>query len=307
MNSPARPTILIVDDDITCREVLTQVLSDEYQTVAKDCGADAIIAVNSLEIDIVLLDLQMPEMDGEAVLALIRENCIQKGIPVFFITATTDVETEVRMLSLGAADYITKPINSALVKGRIKVHLELALRTKELKAAVEELHLLARFDPLTGLGNRRHFYEAFDNERARSLRYSYPLSFIVFDIDHFKLVNDTFGHQAGDDVLIEFAKQAIEFTRESDVFVRLGGEEFACMMPQTPLSHAREVADRFRQRIASTEFDIGNSQPIKITVSCGVSELLVGDADIDSAISRADKALYSAKDNGRNCVFVFGQ
>jgi diguanylate cyclase (GGDEF)-like protein len=307
MNDSKRPTILIVDDDKYCINMLVSLLSDKYETVIKSSGEEAVLAVNSLPIDLVLLDMYMPGMDGSAVLALISKRCKKNGVPILFITAETNTVTEARMLALGAADYIAKPICSAVVKARIKVHLDLAFHTRELKAAVKALDFLARVDPLTGLGNRRQFYEVFNIERSRAQRYEHQLCIILFDIDNFKIINDTYGHLAGDGVLVEFARKAIEFTRTSDVFARIGGEEFAYLMPQTSLSHAQDTADRFRQKIADTEFDIGDDQSIRVTVSGGVSEVLHDDDDLDCSILRADKALYTAKSNGRNCVVIFDQ
>ncbi|HEX4944136.1 MAG TPA: diguanylate cyclase [Usitatibacteraceae bacterium] len=163
------------------------------------------------------------------------------------------------------------------------------------------LELQAHTDALTGLANRRRFFEIADAELARSKRYDTPLSLLMLDIDHFKEVNDTHGHHAGDRVLEELARTCRNILRTVDVAGRVGGEEFAILLPETALEGAVEVAERLREAIEKTEVTRKEGVPLRITVSIGVA-MLTGTANLDTLMSQADAALYDAKRNGRNCI-----
>jgi diguanylate cyclase (GGDEF)-like protein len=164
----------------------------------------------------------------------------------------------------------------------------------------------AHTDPLTGLANRRHFFEVAEAELARSRRYETPLSLLMVDIDHFKEVNDAHGHRAGDRVLQQLAKTCLEVLRNVDVVGRVGGEEFAILLPETDVGGAVEVAERLRTAIEAVGIPREEGVPLRVTVSVGVSSL-AGNANLDTLMSEADDALYDAKHRGRNRVRLFGQ
>ena len=175
----------------------------------------------------------------------------------------------------------------------------------ERKIAEDELHRLAATDPLTGLSNRRHFMESAAAETARARRYDNPLSVLIADVDHFKEINDGFGHAKGDEVLLKIADLCRESMRASDVFARYGGEEFAAILPMTSLEHAELLANRLRRQIEVLEIP-SDDGPISVTVSFGVAQFSPKDGNVDTTLNRADKALYAAKAAGRNRVMTAG-
>lgn len=165
-----------------------------------------------------------------------------------------------------------------------------------------ELRRLATIDPLTGCFNRRHFLEVSDVELERSLRYDHPVSVIMLDIDHFKRINDTHGHPTGDEAIKAFAQTCLNSLRDVDYLGRLGGEEFAVLLPETDLYHARDVAERLRQQIAAIRLPLEDGQHLSFTTSLGVAALRKGEEGLDGLLARADASLYAAKSNGRNRV-----
>jgi len=182
----------------------------------------------------------------------------------------------------------------------VSMQRELAIKNHELTDAYKNIEKLSLTDPLTGAGNRRHFMETISAEMDRSARYGQPLSLIMFDIDFFKKVNDTYGHLGGDVVLQEFTSCCMTTMRNSDGFFRVGGEEFAALLVNTDIDSARFLADRIRCRVEGLELEFEN-QNIQITTSAGVAELLATEGG-DSFMHRADSALYRAKQSGRNKV-----
>ena len=173
----------------------------------------------------------------------------------------------------------------------------------ERKQVEDELQRLAATDPLTGLANRRHFIEVAEAETARARRYNNPLSVVIADVDHFKKVNDQFGHAVGDEALVQIAGLCLKAIRSSDVFARFGGEEFAAILPVTPMSKAELLADRLRQQIEKVEIETEKG-PVSLTLSFGVAQFTPKDGSIENTLNRADKALYAAKKAGRNRVMT---
>lgn len=165
-----------------------------------------------------------------------------------------------------------------------------------------ELERRAQTDALTGLSNRRHFYELAESELSRSRRYSAPMAVLMLDLDYFKLINDTHGHHAGDEVLKSFSQTCLETLREIDVVARIGGEEFAVLMPETSAEQGLEVAERLRLALAESEVVVERGERLRFTVSIGATCLCAGDKNIDEVLKRADDALYQAKHAGRNTV-----
>jgi diguanylate cyclase (GGDEF)-like protein len=246
----------------------------------------------------------MPAVDGFKFLTLIRSRPELREIPVILLTGKTDVDTKIRGLELGASDYVTKPFDEGELLARIKVQLKIKALQDELRRSNEQLRTLSSTDPLTGLYNRRYLMRALATEFERSDRYGTSLSFTMIDIDHFKRLNDTFGHQAGDDVLREMGALIRREIRAPDVPGRYGGEEFCIVLPETTVEGAREFAQRFRLTVESTAFP-AQGQELRLTVSVGVS--FCPDPELsneEDLIRRADEALYQAKTEGRNRVVV---
>jgi len=184
----------------------------------------------------------------------------------------------------------------------LEQRLELEDEIKKRIIAEKELRRLATTDPLTGAYNRRHFFELVESEMARSNRTQKPMSIVLFDIDHFKRINDTYGHQAGDHILKNIATTCREHLRQMDVFARYGGEEFITLLPELEIARARQAAEKIRTLIAGQRFTF-EEQSIKTTVSLGVAELSDKES-LSQLLARADKALYRAKESGRNQVVV---
>lgn len=291
-----QPKILVVDDDVTNIELLAEVFGDDYEVLFATDGAKALEIAATARPDLILLDVMMPGMDGFEVCSRLKAERITADIPVIFATGLGDHEAEVRGLELGAADYVTKPINPPVVRVRVRNQIE-------LKEARDQLVRLAVTDGLTGLANRRHFDEVLQREHARQVRSGGELSLLLLDIDCFKLYNDNYGHLKGDDCLRVVANTlAGIFCRATDLPARYGGEEFACIMPDIDTAGAHRMAERVLLGISELQIPHGHS-PVApyITVSIGVA---TGPCEKKHSplhlIARADEQLYRAKAAGRN-------
>ena len=256
-------------------------------------GAAGLEAANKIKPDIIILDVQMPGIDGYEVCRQLKANDETAQIPVVFITGQDDDEDEERGLSIGAIDYIRKPFSFGIVLARVKNILKLQEVTKELEH-------LAYTDPLTGAFNRRYFLSAAKKETSRNIRYGHSLTLLMVDIDHFKKVNDTYGHDIGDEALKIMVTTVLSALRSEDVLGRFGGEEFIVLLPETDAIGAELVAQRVRQLVSEIVIDTAQ-EPLSFTVSIGVAEAK-RDESIEEIQKRADEALYEAKKNGRDCV-----
>jgi diguanylate cyclase (GGDEF)-like protein len=254
------------------------------------------IAVTKLP-DLILLDVMMPGIDGYEVYNRLRENPRTSDIPVIFITGLGDVAAETRGLTLGAVDYITKPINPEPVKARVHTQIK-------AKLTRDKLTQLASTDGLTGLANRSYFDAMLAYECARHARSGSELSLIMLDIDHFKAYNDTYGHVSGDDCLREIARAITAVAvRATDIVARYGGEEFVMLLPETHLQGAVMLAEKVRKSISALALPHQGSPANHVTASLGVASarMLPGSSIVD-IVEEADKQLYAAKAAGRNRV-----
>jgi diguanylate cyclase (GGDEF)-like protein len=311
-------TILVVDDNQLNVVLLDRLLTNEgYRVISAYLGEDALDKARNKNPDLILLDIEMPHMDGYEVCRRLKEDCLLQDIPVIFISALSETDDKVRALSAGGVDYVTKPFKAEEVLARIAIHLKIRNLQKQLeeqnslleaeilrrKEIESHLKHIATTDSLTKVYNRRHFYELASKELSRSIRTKIPLSVIMLDIDHFKKVNDSYGHLVGDQVLIRFVQICQQNLRTYDILCRYGGEEFAVLLPDTEINQAPIVAERLRKAIESTELII-NSQSIFITASFGIANLdLDNELSLESILDRADQALYKSKQLGRNCIF----
>ena len=235
----------------------------------------------------------MPDMPGFEVCRALKADPELCMIPVIFLSGSTTPDDKVKGLDLGAVDYVTKPFDAFELRARVRA----ALRTKHLQDLLVEY---AHIDPLTGLPNRRALVARLHQEWARMQRHGGTLSFIMADVDHFKRVNDTYGHSAGDRLLQEIAKTIAAECREVDLPVRHGGEEFAIVVPNEPAAGAACLAERCRRQIEKIRIVVGNNA-IAATTSFGVAEAF-GLSSSQSLLDCADEALYQAKEAGRNRV-----
>jgi diguanylate cyclase (GGDEF)-like protein len=287
--------ILLVDDLPANLHTLSGILSEEYELSIAMSGADALKLARETDPDLILLDVMMPQMDGYETLCRLRacERC--RHIPVIMVTTDDRTETQVSGLDLGADDFIAKPLVVPVLKARVRNVLG---RRREQG----ELLRLATTDNLTGALNRLRFMELGEGERGRHKRYGQPCGLLMLDLDHFKRVNDAHGHAAGDTVLKAFAGTVAGLLRHTDLFARIGGEEFALLLPQTDRNGTLNLAERLRAAVAGIRLDHEGGAEIAVTVSVGVSRLLPADGGLQEALARADAALYEAKAAGRNCV-----
>ncbi len=278
----------------------------EVMAEAKD-GQEALSMCRELRPDLVLMDVRMPVMDGLEACRLIKEEPETRDIPVIFLSALDDTETKISGLSLGANDYISKPFRVEELLARVGVAIRLKRerdrlrqRAEELRRSAEVASELSMTDALTGLLNRYGLQRALQRELAEARRYGRPLSCLLIDIDHFKAVNDTYGHAAGDAALQQAARVIAESVRGSDVVCRYGGEEFLVLAPETGLEGAASLAEKIRQSFASRLFG-GDGRVFPLTLSAGVAQLSADESGNDM-IARADEALYHAKQTGRDRV-----
>jgi two-component system cell cycle response regulator len=308
-----RGCILVVDDHEDNVEVLrVRLESWGYGVDACHNGADALAHVEKTPPDLILLDVMMPEISGIEVARRIKGNKALPFIPIIMQTALDSTEDKVQGLEAGADDYITKPIDFAELKARLRSMLRikrlqeaLEERERELLEVNERLRFMSQTDGLTGLDNRRHLNERIDEMFAHAQRLGEPFSLVMCDLDKFKSVNDTYGHQAGDEVLKQLAGILKDAAREIDRVGRYGGEEFMLLLPGAELDDAVSFAERVRKRIADHTFTF-DGVGIKRTASFGVSGWPHPRVtESDALVRTADDALYVAKETGRNRVIRF--
>lgn len=297
MTTVTQPTVLIVDDDRVNRLMLAELLQGECRVILAKDGVSALErARTEAEINLILLDVAMPQMSGYDVLRQLQADAHTADIPVVFVTAQTEHEHEEQGLLLGAVDYVVKPVRPAIVRARIRNHLRLTAQRKELER-------LAARDSLTGIGNRRHFDEAFALACRLALRVREPLHLAMIDVDCFKQYNDRYGHGAGDEALRQIAAVLASFARRPyDVAARYGGEEFVLLLPG--LIEFAALLEKLRVAVAALAL------PHAACAAADVVSISVGAAsshdgvDPHTILQRADVMLYEAKHRGRNCVVI---
>lgn len=293
-----RPLLLVADDEPDARDVLAQVLAPEYDVLAAADGQQAVDLARSERPDVVLLDLNMPRLDGFQALERLRADPSTTDIPVIFVSARSDDAVKVRSLDLGAVDYLQKPFSERELRARV----ERTLRMVRSQLALREL---AQTDALTGLANLRAFRARVEEEVKRARRYRTPLTCVMADMDQLKPVNDGLGHAAGDRAIAAVAAVIREELRETDFGARYGGDEFVILLPHTDAEEGRVFAERACARLRETALEIAGRH-VHLGASFGVASL-TGEEDEDGAealVRAADAALYTAKRAGRGRVEV---
>jgi diguanylate cyclase (GGDEF)-like protein len=284
-----------VDDSKEIHALVSCLLAEESVTIESAFSATAGIALAaSLQPDLILLDVEMPEIDGFETCRRLKDDPATSNLPVIFLTAHVSTPEKVRGFALGAIDYVTKPFDSPELVSRVRA----ALATRRLIRLLEEKALI---DSLTGLGNRAMFEGRFAAEVGMRIRSGEPLSCIMMDVDHFKRINDGYGHSFGDHVLRRIAEVLTENCRIEDVACRHGGEEFVILAPRTSAEQAAQLAERIRVAIAHVPFT-HEDKSISVTCSFGVAEAVGAFGRL--MLDRADQALYRSKTNGRNRVSI---
>jgi diguanylate cyclase (GGDEF)-like protein len=290
-----RRRVLIVDDQPANIHVLAEALRRHYELYFATSGAAALERAASGDLDLVLLDVMMPEMDGFEVCRRIKSDEATHGLPVIFVTALGEVDDETRGFDAGGVDYIAKPISPPIVRARVRTHIE-------LKEARDRLQELASLDGLTGIPNRRRLDVVLDQEWRRAVRGKHWISVALLDVDYFKKFNDHYGHARGDECLRSVAHAvSAACRRPADLVARYGGEEFAVVLPETDPEGACDIVRALLAHVQALAIEHAASgcAPV-VTVSVGAASLVPDDpAAAGRAIEEADRLLYEAKEKGR--------
>lgn len=299
--------ILLVEDSLTTATMLAKFLQNEYLLVQVKDGAMAWDLLNAENnIGLVLTDINMPKMTGHQLLVEIRrsKNPLINQIPVIVMTDADDNTDRNLAFANGASDFINKPIDEIELTARVNVHYTLSSTIRELEASREAMRQQATTDPLTQLANRRAFLEQAEELFALHKRYGTDYSVLMLDIDFFKKINDSHGHDAGDEVLVRISNILLNLARDVDTVARIGGEEFAILLPDTNRLGTAVMAERVRLAIEQSDINI-DGIILGLTVSIGIASQGAELTDTVRDLMRiADKRLYMAKELGRNRIAV---
>lgn len=299
----AKARILVVEDSKAQADVTKEFLANHgYEVTWAGNGASAMKEAKAGPFDVILLDLVLPDINGKEVCRWLKQQEETKGVPVIMLTIKSSIEDKVSGIEAGADDYLPKPYNEIELNARIYAALRTKALQDELREKNRQVELLAITDPLTGLFNRRRVETVLEEEWKSVKRYQHPLSCLIIDIDHFKSINDTFGHKVGDTVLKEIADLIKGCLREVDTVARWGGEEFIVILPQTDPANAREASERIMEKILHHRFS--HTAGKRITVSIGISYYRPSLNAPEKLVDAADMALYQAKSEGRNRIVV---
>jgi len=301
-------TILLIDDSDAHRAEIRAAIeaAGDFDRVLE--AADGLRGLKLLlaePIDVVICDLEMPGLDGDKLLLARSSHPGASNVLFVFLTASQDMERRSRLLEGGACDAITKPFHPMDLIARLRLHLKVKRLQDELVVKNATLARLTTVDELTGLRSRRYVSEVLSIEFQRARRYGTALSLVMADLDHFKRINDEYGHPGGDVVLQGVAELLLRSLRATDVAGRYGGEELLVVLPQNDCDGALVMAERWRASVEHAEFRAADGRAIRAQISIGVAAYTKNLARADDLIAAADKALYSAKQNGRNRVELY--
>jgi len=285
-----RKKVLVIDDiDDDIRIIEKGLKPFDYEVLKAKSGEEGLRIAKVEQPDVILLDIMMPGIDGYKVCEELRADYATRDIPILFVSAKVETSDIIEGFQRGGDDYITKPFSLQELAARVNA----AMRIKERQ---DNLKMMSITDELTGLYNRRYLNERLTEEIERARRYKYPISCLMLDLDHFKNVNDTYGHQVGDLVLEEFARILKDSTRVVDIIARYGGEEFLIVLPMTNLKGAQTLAERIRRNVELHRFAKDLALPVTVSVGCAQLDPTKGDEmDPELLIQLSDKALYEAK------------
>jgi len=306
--------VLLVDDQSIIYEAVRRMLAEVSDIELHYCqdGTKALKMAGAIKPDVILQDLIMPDVDGLMLVKFYRAHAATSDIPIVVLSSKEEAKTKAEAFHNGANDYLVKLPDQIEMLARLHYHAKTHAVLLERNAALKELQRISATDGLTGLYNRRHFDEALANELKRARREQTPLSLVMMDVDHFKQFNDNYGHQAGDDCLIQVARALqSSINRPADVVARYGGEEFIAILPDTDREGVFKVAERIRQAIINLNIPHEHSSVADVvTVSLGVAlSTPASDAkelQAESLVKLADQGLYEAKEAGRNRITGVG-
>ncbi|HEV2400974.1 MAG TPA: diguanylate cyclase [Candidatus Sulfotelmatobacter sp.] len=303
----AELTILVVDDSPIYRKLVEQSLSNQrYRLLFARNGGEALDAFAQQHPELVITDWSMPDLSGLELCRRIRQDFREHYAYLILVTSNSNKEQVIEGLSAGADDYVTKPFHPGELVARVGVGSRMIQLHREIETKNRQLEQLALTDPLTGLPNRRAIDLWVDNQLSSAARHEFPVWVVIADLDHFKKVNDTYGHDAGDNVLKAFSALLKANTRRSNICGRLGGEEFLLILSHTNREQTQIALERIRNRLAAEKFRLTN-ETFSVTASFGVAGFSGAQAvEFADLLAHADAALYSAKANGRNRVEFSG-
>ncbi|HEX8235506.1 MAG TPA: diguanylate cyclase [Abditibacteriaceae bacterium] len=309
--------ILVVEDDPEINSLMALTLRvEDYDVIQARDGEQALKLVQDRNPDLILLDVMMPRMSGYEVAQTLQDRPSSVNIPIIFVTAKAEMEDRVTGLEM-AVDYVCKPFAAPELLARVRAALRMRKLQEELRVSNEQLSHLAITDSLTGLCNRRHFDSQLEDELRRAQRFGNSLSIVMFDLDRFKPINDNWGHAQGDIVLQAFGDVLQNSSRRIDTVARIGGEEFASILPATEEVGARSFAEKVRATVEALKVPLvrpredSSEESLRVTVSGGIAVARKVESEdarmtrlASTLVQAADRALYEAKEGGRNRIMV---
>ncbi len=303
-----RGRVMVIDDsDVDVANLIETLKPDDHQITRITTTEHALSTAAREEFDLLIVAFHLKSGDVLRFCSQIRSHVADRvrSLPILLLADDDeDVGRVAKGLDLGVNDYILKPIDPQELLARVRTQIRRRRYQNRLRVNYEQSIALASTDPLTGVHNRRYLDTHLDQLLQRARANNKPLSVAFCDIDHFKRLNDTYGHAAGDEVLVEFTRRMIRNLRSHDLVARIGGEEFVVVMPDTPPERARRIGERLRQKVEQEPFVAVGADPIAVTISVGVTTSRVTDTYGVDLIKRADEAMYQAKNTGRNRVVV---
>ena len=294
--STERPILLAIDDTAANLWTLGGMLGDEFELQFATSGAMGLAMAQARPPELILLDVMMPDMDGFETCRRLLADPVTQHVPIIFVTAQNSPDDETRGLEAGVVDFISKPVNPAVLRARVRTHLA-------LKRMADQLRSMALVDGLTGIANRRCLDETLASEWRACQRAGHPLALAMIDIDHFKRLNDRYGHPAGDACLITIAAALKAcLGRSHDLIARYGGEEFLVLLPGTDLAGGQAKAEELRQAVQALAIPNENAEAAPVaTISIGLAVVVPGTSmRAEQLVDGADQQLYEAKRTGRN-------
>ena len=295
--------VLLVDDRASSYERIASILTTEHTVDVEPNPQEALFHAAEVGYEVMIVSLGLEHYDGLRLCSQVRSLDRTRGVPILMIAEAEDNARLLRGLEIGVNDYLVRPIDKNELLARVRTQIRRRRYTGRLRDNVQQSMEMAITDGLTGLYNRRYMESHLATLVEQAAGRGKPLSLLVLDIDYFKAINDTHGHDAGDDVLREFAVRIRKCIRNIDLACRYGGEEFVMVMPETDKAVATTVAERLRRRIATEPFSIANgTKSLEVTISIGIAAAVGADDSAAAILKRADQALYRAKRDGRNRV-----
>jgi two-component system cell cycle response regulator len=301
-------TLLVIDDSTAHRDAIREAVgpSGLFELIIEAVdGAQGLKLLLSEDVDVVLCDLEMPGFDGEQLLQVKQKSEGIREVPFVFVTGSEDPERKARLLELGAVDLISKPFHPRDLLARLNIQRRTKRLHDELRLKTETMSRLTTTDAVTGLRTRRYITEVLSIEFLRARRYGTALSVLMADLDHFKNVNDEYGHLAGDAVLNGVAGILLERVRATDVAGRYGGEEIMVILAQNDAEGGNVLAEHWRMLVEGARFPSHDGREISVQISIGVADFDPDMSSPEQLVQRADEALYKAKDGGRNQVVIY--